>query len=273
MRVSECIILISLCIYADHIALAAAVLTAGLVFSGVDGVRMEMIELAQGSADNDMYADLEKRQQADTAAARDNESKTASVGPAAVPVTPVKTTAPASTAPAASGKTATATATVAAGTAGAAKDAATSSPASSDSNVNIKQITHRFFFAVQFHPEFKSRPLKPSPPFAGTLSGLRLSILGHLPLLLQVFFDIRWNAALCAPLCSSLLGLGFVRAAANSFIRKSPSTVKLSRADRTTASGTRVSPTSTPTNSGPSTPATAASASGGMSRSTSGGGR
>ncbi|MDK2795132.1 MAG: synthase [Archaeoglobaceae archaeon] len=26
---------------------------------------------------------------------------------------------------------------------------------------------HRFFFAVQFHPEFKSRPLSPSPPFIG----------------------------------------------------------------------------------------------------------
>ncbi|MET1123844.1 MAG: glutamine hydrolyzing CTP synthase [Archaeoglobaceae archaeon] len=26
---------------------------------------------------------------------------------------------------------------------------------------------HRFFFATQFHPEFKSRPLSPSPPFVG----------------------------------------------------------------------------------------------------------
>jgi CTP synthase len=24
---------------------------------------------------------------------------------------------------------------------------------------------HPFFFATQFHPEFKSRPNKPSPPF------------------------------------------------------------------------------------------------------------
>ncbi|MEM1578059.1 MAG: CTP synthase (glutamine hydrolyzing) [Archaeoglobaceae archaeon] len=27
--------------------------------------------------------------------------------------------------------------------------------------------SHRFFFATQFHPEFKSRPLSPSPPFVG----------------------------------------------------------------------------------------------------------
>ncbi|MEM2503828.1 MAG: CTP synthase (glutamine hydrolyzing) [Archaeoglobaceae archaeon] len=27
--------------------------------------------------------------------------------------------------------------------------------------------THRFFLATQFHPEFKSRPLSPSPPFVG----------------------------------------------------------------------------------------------------------
>ncbi|MEM2426303.1 MAG: CTP synthase, partial [Archaeoglobaceae archaeon] len=27
--------------------------------------------------------------------------------------------------------------------------------------------SHRFFFATQFHPEFKSRPLSPSPPFLG----------------------------------------------------------------------------------------------------------
>ncbi len=29
---------------------------------------------------------------------------------------------------------------------------------------------HRFFFATQFHPEFKSRPLLPSPPFVGFIS-------------------------------------------------------------------------------------------------------
>jgi CTP synthase len=26
---------------------------------------------------------------------------------------------------------------------------------------------HPFFFATQFHPEFKSRPTRPSPPFLG----------------------------------------------------------------------------------------------------------
>ncbi|MDY6780480.1 MAG: hypothetical protein SV760_08050, partial [Halobacteria archaeon] len=26
---------------------------------------------------------------------------------------------------------------------------------------------HPFFFGTQFHPEFRSRPRKPSPPFVG----------------------------------------------------------------------------------------------------------
>jgi CTP synthase len=29
----------------------------------------------------------------------------------------------------------------------------------------VKLEGHPFFFAMQFHPEFKSRPNKPSPPF------------------------------------------------------------------------------------------------------------
>jgi CTP synthase len=28
---------------------------------------------------------------------------------------------------------------------------------------------HPFFLAVQYHPEFKSRPAKPSPPFLGLI--------------------------------------------------------------------------------------------------------
>jgi len=28
---------------------------------------------------------------------------------------------------------------------------------------------HIFFLATQFHPEFRSRPYKPSPPFVGFL--------------------------------------------------------------------------------------------------------
>lgn len=28
---------------------------------------------------------------------------------------------------------------------------------------------HKFFIAVQFHPEFKSRPYRPSPPFCGLI--------------------------------------------------------------------------------------------------------
>jgi CTP synthase len=31
----------------------------------------------------------------------------------------------------------------------------------------LEYPAHRFFFATQFHPEFKSRPYKPSPPFVG----------------------------------------------------------------------------------------------------------
>ncbi len=32
---------------------------------------------------------------------------------------------------------------------------------------------HRFFFATQFHPEFKSRPYKPSPPFVGLVDAAK----------------------------------------------------------------------------------------------------
>ncbi|MFP3909034.1 MAG: glutamine hydrolyzing CTP synthase [Archaeoglobaceae archaeon] len=32
---------------------------------------------------------------------------------------------------------------------------------------------HRFFFATQFHPEFKSRPYDPSPPFVGFIRGAK----------------------------------------------------------------------------------------------------
>ena len=34
----------------------------------------------------------------------------------------------------------------------------------------LKQIDHPFFFGVQFHPEFKSRPNRPSPPFFAFIS-------------------------------------------------------------------------------------------------------
>ena len=33
--------------------------------------------------------------------------------------------------------------------------------------VELDQANHPFFFGVQFHPEFKSRPTQPSPPFLG----------------------------------------------------------------------------------------------------------
>jgi CTP synthase len=31
----------------------------------------------------------------------------------------------------------------------------------------IELKDHPFFLALQSHPEFKSRPMRPSPPFAG----------------------------------------------------------------------------------------------------------
>jgi len=33
----------------------------------------------------------------------------------------------------------------------------------------IELRNHPYFLATQFHPEFKSRPLRPSPPYLGLL--------------------------------------------------------------------------------------------------------
>ena len=33
--------------------------------------------------------------------------------------------------------------------------------------VELPRSAHPFYFAAQFHPEFKSRPQNPSPPFFG----------------------------------------------------------------------------------------------------------
>ena len=33
--------------------------------------------------------------------------------------------------------------------------------------VELPRTAHPFYFAAQFHPEFKSRPQNPSPPFFG----------------------------------------------------------------------------------------------------------
>jgi CTP synthase len=35
--------------------------------------------------------------------------------------------------------------------------------------VELDRTVHPFYFACQFHPEFKSRPTKPSPPFVGLI--------------------------------------------------------------------------------------------------------
>lgn len=36
--------------------------------------------------------------------------------------------------------------------------------------VELAVSDHPFFMGVQYHPEFKSRPLKPSPPFHGLIA-------------------------------------------------------------------------------------------------------
>ena len=36
--------------------------------------------------------------------------------------------------------------------------------------IELPTSVHPFFLAVQYHPEFKSRPLKPSPPFVGLIA-------------------------------------------------------------------------------------------------------
>ena len=33
----------------------------------------------------------------------------------------------------------------------------------------IELADHPYFFATQYHPEFKSRPNRPSPPFVGLI--------------------------------------------------------------------------------------------------------
>ncbi|GAB4830388.1 CTP synthase 1 [Ancistrocladus abbreviatus] len=45
----------------------------------------------------------------------------------------------------------------------------------------VELPNHPFFIGVQFHPEFKSRPAKPSPPFLGLIA----AATGHLDVLLQ----------------------------------------------------------------------------------------
>lgn len=36
--------------------------------------------------------------------------------------------------------------------------------------VELDPSVHPYFMGVQYHPEFKSRPLKPSPPFCGLIA-------------------------------------------------------------------------------------------------------
>lgn len=39
--------------------------------------------------------------------------------------------------------------------------------------VELSQQLHPFFLAVQFHPEFQSRPLRPAPVFKGLLEAVK----------------------------------------------------------------------------------------------------
>ncbi len=39
--------------------------------------------------------------------------------------------------------------------------------------VELPQKAHPFFLGVQFHPEFKSRPLRPAPTFLGLLQAVK----------------------------------------------------------------------------------------------------
>jgi len=48
--------------------------------------------------------------------------------------------------------------------------------------VERSRAEHPFFFAAQFHPEFLSRPLRPSPPFHGLLLAASGMLDAALPL-------------------------------------------------------------------------------------------
>jgi CTP synthase (UTP-ammonia lyase) len=53
----------------------------------------------------------------------------------------------------------------------------------------IELPSHPFFVGVQFHPEFKSRPAKPSALFLG-------KIAQPLRVILDELFDFVWNVNL-----------------------------------------------------------------------------
>lgn len=40
--------------------------------------------------------------------------------------------------------------------------------------IELNQDIHPYFLAVQFHPEFKSRPQRPAPVFLGFLKALKM---------------------------------------------------------------------------------------------------
>jgi CTP synthase len=46
----------------------------------------------------------------------------------------------------------------------------------------VERSDKGFFFAVQYHPEFLSRPLNPSPPFLGFVLAASKQLEGRLPL-------------------------------------------------------------------------------------------
>lgn len=44
----------------------------------------------------------------------------------------------------------------------------------------IELTGHPYFIGVQFHPEFSSRPMKPSPPYLGLLLAATGNLNAHL---------------------------------------------------------------------------------------------
>ena len=48
--------------------------------------------------------------------------------------------------------------------------------------MELEQSAHPYYVAVQYHPEYLSRPLRPSPPFLGLI----LSSIGKLPTFLAL---------------------------------------------------------------------------------------
>lgn len=49
-----------------------------------------------------------------------------------------------------------------------------------DGQISVVVADHPYFAGVQYHPEFTSRPIKPSPPYLGLLLAAAGRLPGHL---------------------------------------------------------------------------------------------